>query len=264
MRKTPQEGFLFARSGRPGHDQGSGPVDPQLGRQRRGQCGIGIAPGRVPLQVAAHHHSVGGGPQRDEPGAVGLGLRDHEVQLTEEPPCKRPATAVAPEATVREAAVDHAQGDCAPRALGHEGRPQLQLGEHHQVGADGVQEPAHHPREVEREAHDLAAAPMDTPGALEAGCRAGADDHIRSGTRSMQRLDEGFQGVGLAHAHPVNENPRAGRVPHQIAHHAVAGGQVRAPCSRLQALPYSVGGESHTKGEVAKLSCHGEGACGEL
>ena len=264
MGETAQEGLLFARAGRPGHDQGPRPVDPELGRQHRGQCGIGVAQGRVPLQVAAYHHPLGGSPQRDEPGAVGRGLRDHEVQPAEELPRKGPGTTVAPEAPLREAAVDHAQGDSAAPARGHEGRPQLQLGEHHQVGADGVQEPAHHPREVEGEAHDPAAARVDAPSALEAGRGAGADDDVGSGPRSRQRLDEGFQRVGLAHAHPVNEDPRAGRVPNQIAHRAVSGGQVRAPSPRLQALLHSVGGESHAKGEIAKLSCHGDGACGEL
>ena len=87
--------------------------------------------------------------QPPETLGVGLRLRGNELQPTECRLQDRPDEPVTPEAPLRQAAVDDADGNTSVRAGGHEVRPNRELDEYHQIGKGRIQESFDRVGEVE-------------------------------------------------------------------------------------------------------------------
>ena len=83
-----------------------------------------------------------------------FGLDGEQAHLTEQPAGQESQTSVAGKAARTHAGVDDRDGDALSSCRRQEAGPQFALGQHHQVGPNPAESPAHGPGEVERPGED--------------------------------------------------------------------------------------------------------------
>ena len=193
-REAFQDGQLFAGEGAAADEDAGG------FRQGAGEFsgkGAGGGGTDVELEVAGHGDAGGGRAHGDEARGVLRALGAEDGDAGEQGSDERAQEAVTREGAVRDAGVDHGDGDEAARALQDEVGPELGLDEDEEDGVEGTEIAAVEDGEVEREVEDAAGAEA-AGGEVVSGAGGGGDADGMAGKGAFEFGDKAGGGDDFA------------------------------------------------------------------